>query len=162
LSDTPFTDRIVAKGKFRTEVTLAKVETAEGERYRLEVTKSNSRTPDPLGATQRDARWDFDEHPPAKDAGGGKRGPKPSVDEKAVAFLKEFLGGHEKKQVEVIDAWQKAGHGRDTIFATARRMIQDGELIEGETDSPKRRKKLKTWQLAPPPASGNGEGPTPF
>jgi hypothetical protein len=46
-------------------MTLTKVEGQEGERYRLEVTKSNSRKSEPLGASQQEGRWDFDKNPPA-------------------------------------------------------------------------------------------------
>ncbi len=146
-----------ARGKFRTQMTLVKVEVDGGEeRYRLEVSKSNSKAPDALGASQQDGRWDFDANPPEKDAGNGKPGPRPSVDVKAGEFLRKFLGSSERKQVEVIDAWKQDGHGRDSIFAAARRMEADGELLPGVVESPSGRKMLKTWQLRPPTSSSTG------
>src|SRR3712207_9384311 len=76
------------RSKFRTEMKLTKVETEEGERYRLEVTKTNSKTPDPLGATQKDDRWDFDANPPRQESEvRGRPGPRPTADAKAVTFL---------------------------------------------------------------------------
>jgi hypothetical protein len=147
-----------ATGKFRCELTLAKVETPEGNRYRLEISKTNSNTPPPLGATQHGDRWAFDTSPPDKDVGGGRRGPKPTVvDDEAVRFLREFLGSAERKQVEVIGAWVNAGHAKKTLFAAATRMIESGELLKAEVDSPKGRTKLKTWQLAPPAGERNGQ-----
>jgi hypothetical protein len=146
-----------AKGKFRTQITLAKVDVEGDERYRLEVTKSNSKAPAALGASQRDCRWDFDDIPPDPESqaerGKGKRGPKP--DEAATKFLLEQLKDGEQKQVEVIDAWVKKGHSNKTIFPAAKALIAAGRLEEGTTLSPKGRAMLKTWRLVgePEPAS---------
>jgi hypothetical protein len=146
-----------AKGKFRTQITLTKVDVEGDERYRLEVSKSNSKSPDALGASQRDSRWDFDHNPPEKEPGPRKSGPRPSADAQAVKFLRDYLGLHEKKLVEVVDAWMKAGHSKRTIFAAAKRMQEDGELLTGETESPSG-KRLKTWQMAPPRSAGSDNG----
>jgi hypothetical protein len=143
-------------GKFRTEMKLTKVEQEGSERFRLEVTKSNSKRPDALGATQHDGCWDFDDHPPEidPDAPKGRRGPKPTVDAKAVQFLQERLAGGEGLICELVTAWEEAGHSNKTIFRTAKQMVEAGTLLEGERPSPKGRKQLKTWLLAQPPTEG--------
>jgi hypothetical protein len=142
-------------GKFRTEMKLTKVEQEGSERFRLEVNKTNSKKPDALGATQHDGRWDFDDHPPEidPDAPKGRRGPKPTVDAKAAQWLREQLAGGERLQVELVEAWQKAGHGKKTVFKTAQQMEEGGELLSGEQLSPKGRLMLKTWRLAQKPAA---------
>jgi hypothetical protein len=136
-------------GKFRTEVKLTKFDMGGEERYRLEVTKTNAKKPPPLGATQRDHRWDFDGNPPAVEPEARRPGPKPKAVEEAVAFLHERLAAGEALQCEVVTAWEQAGHSPKSVFAAARQMLQDGDLREGLKPSPKGNRQLKTWTLTP-------------
>src|SRR5207249_3862401 len=109
-------------------------------RYRLEVTKSNSKRPDALGAAQRDTGWDFDDNPPEDEtATPGKRGPKPRATDEAKDFLRRALVAGERKQCEVVDEWVKSGKSNRDVFTAARDLEAAGELHPGETPSPKGR-----------------------
>jgi hypothetical protein len=141
-------------GKWRVEVKLTKVQ-VDGleERFRLEVTKSNSKFPAALGASQNDGGWVFDRDPPQAEAEGGRGrpGPRPTADAHVVRFLKEKLADGEQLQVEVIDAWVTGGHSKKSIFATAKLLVASGQLLAGERLSPRGARMLKTWALPPPP-----------
>ncbi len=137
-------------GKFRTEIKLTKVEQPDSsERYRIEVSKSNSKRPNSLGATQRDDCWEFDDNPPEVDQEPGKRGRKPKASEEAMQFLRERLSKGERLQCELVKEWEDGSRSNKTIFAAAKEMIANGEMVEDERASPRGRKMLKTWLLVP-------------
>ncbi len=140
-------------GKFRTEMKLTKIEQPDGsDRYRLEVSKSNSKHPAPMGATQRDDCWEFDDNPPEVDSEPGtnrRPGPKPRAQAEAAIFLREELQAGEQLLVELVKKWEDGSRSKKNLFAAANAMIGTGELAEGERMSPKGKKMLKTWLLAP-------------
>jgi hypothetical protein len=138
-----------ATGKFRVEIKLTKVGDDDGARYRLEVTKSNSKKPEPLGASQFDDGWRFNGDPPEADgvAVVGKRGPRPRRLDEAVQFLRQELEQGERLQTELIDRWVDGKRSKNFIFDAARLLEERGELLADERESPRGRTMLKTWVL---------------
>jgi hypothetical protein len=153
-------------GKFRTEIRLTKFPQDDGsDRYRIEVSKSNSKHPDPIGATQRDDCWEFDDNPPEanQEPGKGRPGPKPKALLEAITFLREHLSNGEQLQVELVKKWEDGGRAAKHIFAAAKELASAGEIVADERESPRGRKMLKTWMFVskpptePPPEKSDKE-----
>jgi hypothetical protein len=146
------------------------------DRLRLEVTKSDDKTPPPLGATFTDTAVVYDTRPPeAPEA--PRRGPKPTAAPGLAEFLWEYLQAGPSPMVDIVNAARDKGLLKSPTTQEPKPSISPlynakewvgrqhpGKVIDQfEQVSPKG-KKLQTWKIidvAPTRQPGDDDEP-PF
>jgi hypothetical protein len=115
------------------------------DRRCVEVTKSDSERPRPLGITISSRGYEYDTSPPEASSAQPRKSSKQA---EAEDWLCERLAdGQPQHQKELVDAAEAAGISKGTLFRAAREL----KLIEGTT--PYGRGTRKTWAL-PDPCEG--------
>jgi hypothetical protein len=134
-----------ADGKFLGRRILEKVRVAirmeqpdpADDRRRLEVVKSNSRIPSPLGVTMHGVRNDYDHSPPARAESGPAPGRPPARVQEAQDWLARDLAKGPQRVQAVRDRAQAAGHSANTLYRAK-------DVLRIEEFEAERR---KWWQL---------------
>ena len=106
------------------------------DRRRVWVDKTYTEKPPALGMTIADAGCSFDFNPPA-DAPIPRGGRPPEKIGKAMAFLTEALSGGDRRLIDLINEWEKAGENKGTFFNASKAMEADGRLVIDDTVKPK-------------------------
>jgi hypothetical protein len=141
-----------ADGQFLGRRILEKVRVAvkmdrpdpESDRRRLEVVKSNSKRPSPLGVTMTDTGNEYDDRPPEPASEGSgipsKTGPSPDQLQTAQAFLQRALANGQRRVTDVRSEADAAGITAPTLYRAKRQL----QLVEFQltTDNYKR------WRLS--------------
>jgi DNA primase catalytic core len=137
-----------ASGQFLGRRILEKVRVAlrmeqpdpDGDRRRLEVVKSNSRTPPALGVTMGEAGNEYDNAPPARASaapGAGRPGPPPVKVQEAQEWLRKDLAAGPQQIRAVRNRAEQAGYSAPTLYKAA-------DLLRVEEYKAENR---KWWQL---------------
>ena len=111
----------------------------EGDRRRLEVVKSNSKRPRPLGMVMGDGGNEYDDNPPKRpEESAGARQEIPAKVRAAMDWLKAWLSDGARKVGMTRDAAEKAGFTTGTIYRAMRALSVEEFETEGR----------KWWRLA--------------
>ena len=136
-----------AGGQFLGRRVLEKVRVAirieqpdpEGDRRRLEVVKSNSKKPRPLGMVMGDGGNEYDDNPPKRpEESAGARQEIPAKVRAAMDWLKAWLSDGARKVGMTRDAAERAGFTTGTIYRAMRALCVEEFETEGR----------KWWRLA--------------
>lgn len=129
--------------KVRCAIRIEQPDPANAKR-RIEVKKTNSKVPPPLGLIMGDHGNEYDGDPPAPaEAPARKPGGKPTPDlarvEAAKDWLREYLALGPRKVGHTISDGEQSGHTKDTLYA-ARESLEIEQYESGDR---------KWWRLPP-------------
>src|SRR5262249_47432171 len=125
------------EGLARAVIKLSKPDPeGQPDRRKFWVDRANFLEPPPLGVTIHEAGCDFDDNPPnAPEPGAVGRPPVKLTN--AMAFFTDELTKGDRKQCELIGAWEAKGESAGTGFNAMKAMQAEGRLVIDDSRKPK-------------------------